>query len=85
MEIDSRIASYQIGETPIRLEMVILELVPDLVLVYRDTNPTLASTQSLKIKEQIIFSVFQDNRCECQDIHSHTRECDSLIYISTTR
>ena len=48
MEIDSRIANYQIGETPIRLEMVILEIVPDLVLVYRDTNSTLASAPSLK-------------------------------------
>ena len=28
--------------------MVILELVPDLVLVYRDTNSTLASAPSLK-------------------------------------
>ena len=41
--------------------------------------------QGVMHKEQIIFSEFQDNPCECQDIHSHTRECDSLIYISTTR
>ena len=37
-----------------------------------------------EMKEQIIFSVFQDNPSECQDIHSHTRECNSLIYVSTT-
>ena len=48
MEIDSRIANSQIGETPIRPEMVILELVPDLVLVYRDKNSTPASVPSLK-------------------------------------
>ena len=48
MEIDPRIANYQIDETPIRLEMGILELVTDIVLAYRDMNSTLASVPSLK-------------------------------------
>jgi UDP-GlcNAc3NAcA epimerase len=42
LEIGSGIPSYQIGETRIRLEKVILEVVPDLLLVYGDTNLTLA-------------------------------------------
>ena len=42
LEIGSGTASYQIGETMIRLEKVILEIVPGLVLVYGDTNSTLA-------------------------------------------
>ncbi len=42
LEIGSGTGCYQIGETILRLEKVILELEPDLIVVYGDTNSTLA-------------------------------------------
>ncbi|MEP6577197.1 MAG: UDP-N-acetylglucosamine 2-epimerase (non-hydrolyzing) [Nitrososphaerota archaeon] len=42
LEIGSGTGCYQIGATMISLEKIILEHVPDLVLVYGDTNSTLA-------------------------------------------